>query len=385
MAVVDSFPDKKKLLYLADYFYPHWTGICKSSYYLVKLLHHKIDFTVLTVRFDKNLKKREPLFSGNIIRENYLFTLSRVKYSLSIIFRLLRIINNYDIVLINSPFSNILPAAVIAKLNRKRLIILHQADFILPRGVLNKLLEIVYFTLSVMAFSLADVVSTWNYDYAQSSAVLKPFLYKFHALPMVISLPHPLKKTDKDFQKLENLKKKGIFLVGFAGRFVEEKGFDLLLQAIPVIIRSNPQIYFVYAGQTNIEYEKFFQKNYQQYLKVKDRIINLGLLKDNLLVRFYKTVDLIVVPSRTDAFPLVQAEAVFAGTPAVTSDIPGARHLIKATGFGILFEKENIADLSRKIIYACTNINKFKKRYKNVLEFFDNAENQRRIYRFFTS
>ena len=274
--------------------------------------------------------------------------------------------------MVNSPYANIVPIVIIARIFRKKIIILHQADFILPKGLKNKVLEGIYYICSLASFALSSKVATWNRDYAENSAVLKPFLSKFQALPLPICFPVMTKS--KGLKKLYQLKKEGKIVFGFAGRFVEEKGFDILFDAIPEVIKKNSNIHFVYAGETNIKYENFFKLNFPKYNRVKNHILLLGLLGENDLINFYKTIDFLIVPSRSDAFPLVQAEAVYNGTPVITSNIPGARHLIRETGYGFLFEKENIKDLTRKILKANNKKKILIKNYRKVKKFFDSRK-----------
>ena len=125
-------------------------------------------------------------------------------------------------------------------------------------------------------------------------------------------------------------------MVGFAGRFVEEKGFDFLLQAIPFVRRS-PSARFVFAGDTHIAYERFFERSLPFLEPVREAVIELGLVGDpRRMADFYAMCDVFVLPSRTDCFAIVQVEALLSGTPLVTSDIPGAREVVRVTGAGTL-------------------------------------------------
>ncbi len=374
---------KPRVLILTDYFYPHWTGICKSLYYLLKHLGAEYAFTILTVQFRPDLPKQERVQGATVLREKPQMTISRAHYSVGTMFKLAKIISHVDTILINSPYTNILPAAIITKLFGKQLVILHQADFILPKGLINRLIEGVYFFCSFIGFSLADRVTSWNDDYGQYSPILKLFRSKFSALTLPLALPKPA-PNDRIRKKLARMKRDGYLLFGFAGRFVEEKGFDILFAAIPAIVKKIPNARFVYAGQLKISYERFFEKHAVAYERVQPYIESLGFVSDTELVSFYQSIDYIVVPSRSDAFPLVQAEAASSGAIPITANIPGARTLIQDTQYGLLFQKENPEDLANKVIEAIRKRSKLRTHYPDVLAYFDIQKTRSQFSRLIT-
>lgn len=371
-----------KVLIVSDYYHPHWTGISKSVYNLTQFLKKEIDFTVLTVRFNKKLKKDEIIDGIKVIRENYLFPISRTKYSLSLIYRFSIIATKHDIILVNSPCSNIMPIALITKLFGKKLLIFHHADLILPNGLINKIVEKIYEICSIVSFFFADKISTYTKDYANHSRILKLFFSKFKPLllPVIPLKTKTLQFRNKIYKKLCYSKNEGKILFGFAGRFAEEKGFDLLFQAIPIIVNKIPNAYFIFAGKIKIGYENSFEKNLDQYNRIKKRVTLLGLLNTRELDVFYKTINYLVVPSRSDCFNLVQAEAMLYNKPVVVSNIPGARFLVEKTGCGLLFEKENVADLANKI----ESITRFKA-YNNFIKLKKILNNKRKLLDFFYS
>lgn len=365
----------KKILIISDFFYPHWTGLSKSLYYLVTKFDKDWLFTVLTVRYKKSLRKKEKLFNTIVIREDPLFSISRAKYSIKLLFRFLQIIRHYDSVLINSPCTNILPVAILSKVFGKKLYIFHQGDLILPKGIINKIIERIFDISSLVAFTLAYKISTYTLDYAKNSRVMKQFLYK--CFPFLVPFP--------DIYKVQQKKLIGKnFIFGFAGRFVEEKGFDILFRAIPQIIKKIPEGKFLYAGEENLGYENFFEKNKEEYNKVKRYIVLLGLLKEKELVLFYEKVHFLIVPSRTDCFNLVQVEAMLSGTPVIATNIPGLRIPVRETDFGKLFKKENADDLARVVINAVSEYADILKNREKVELFFDSKKINARIERFFS-
>mgnify|MGYP001089923577 CR=1 FL=1 len=376
----------KKILIITDYFYPHWTGISKSIYYLIKTKLKNIKFDVITVNHTNKLKNEEKIFNSIIYREPYIFSISRAKYSISIIFKFIKVIKNYDQVLINSPCANILFFSIIAKIFKKKLIIFHQGDLILPKGIFNKIIEKIFDISSLISFHLANKISTYTKDYAIHSRVMNFFLKKFTPIMMPIYIKkEKLSEKSNVYKKLINFKKNKKILFGFAGRFVEEKGFDILFDAINHVVKKNKNLHFIFAGETNIEYEKFFQKNLEKYKKIKKHLTLLGLLNEKELSCFYQLIDFIIIPSRSDCFPLVQAEAMLFNKPAIVSNIPGASYLVKKTKFGLIFEKGNHKELAEKIIIAFKIRNKILKNFIKVLKILDNKENVKKIKRFFTS
>jgi glycosyltransferase involved in cell wall biosynthesis len=369
---------RKKILIVADYFYPHWTGIAKSMYYFIQGIHKYYDLTVLTVRHDKNLKKKDKIFSANIIREDYIFSFSRSKYSLALIIKLFISVRNFDVVIINSPSSNILFASLIAKIFRKKIIIIHHGDLILPRGIINRFIEKIFDLSTYLALLNADKITCFTMDYARNSRILKRFLKKCHELIFPVYIKEKL--VDK-IEILKDLKNEKI-IIGFAGRFVEEKGFDMLIDSMKLVKDEIPNVIFVFAGETNISYENFYKKCYEKIRVNKEYLIFLGLLNSETLISFYKSLDFIVLPSRSDCFPLVQAEAMLCGIPAIVTDIPGLRFLVKKTEFGLIVDRGDQKLLAKKIVDAIRARNKIMIKYIEVKKVLDNNKNVEEIRRF---
>lgn len=362
-----------KVLIITDFYYPHWTGISKSVHYLTQALKSEFVFSVLTVKYDSNLLNEELIDDIKIIRKPYLFRFSRARYSLSLLFEMLTMIAKYDVVLINSPCTNVLPVAIITKIFGKKLLIFHQGDLILPKGTINWLIERVFDVMSFVGFSLADKVASYTDDYLINSRLLPFFKKKSHSvlipLPFFKDQNNKVKKTGLT-KKLTEIKKEKV-LIGFAGRFVEEKGFDILLEAINILRRKRDDLHFVFAGATTIDYENFFEKNQLTINEVKKSLTFLGLLNDQELDEFYSVLDLFVIPSRSECFGLVQAEAVSHHVPVVSSNVSGARDVVKKTNFGLFFESENPNDLAITLEQAIGKLAQYQKNYSLIKKYFD--------------
>jgi len=261
-----------------------------------------------------------------------------------------------------------MPVSLISKLLGKKVVIFHHGDLILPQSFFNTLIEKVFDMSSYVSFVFANKVASYTRDYATYSRVLRPFLNKFS--PLLIPLPKTIIKKGDILPSLQKIKKTNI-LIGFAGRFVEEKGFDILFKAIPEIVSSLPKAHFVFAGETRMGYENFFEKKRRQFEKVKQNITLLGLLDDERMSHFYQNIDLFVASSRSDCFNLAQAESMLHKTPVVVTDIPGLRAAVEKTRFGSLFQKNNPHDLAQTIINTVKRRKSIQKNYPLVLDFFD--------------
>lgn len=353
----------KKILIASEFFHPHWTGISKAIFFAAKDLIRRGDsITVVTTQFKKELTTYEKLQDMTVIRVPYLFKISRTYFAPQTLMAILRCMHSIDTVLINSPHSNILFIALIAKLFRKKLIIFHQGDLNLPRQsgnlITNWVIEKIFDLSTISAFFIADTISTFTFDYAKHSRVMRYFIKK--CIPYIPSLKKPTAIKPNSIQKKLKTFSESHILIGFAGRFVEEKGFDILLQSIPNIIKKIPNALFVFAGETNMGYEHFYEKNKERINDNKDRILFLGLLNNNELTFFYNSLTIFILPSRSDCLALTQVEAGLAGCPLVVTDIPGARMLVKETGIGRLCNPNDPKSLAESIIYVINNLNTYR-------------------------
>lgn len=365
---------RRAILMCSEFAPPHWTGIVKSYMTLAtSLLAQGHSVTILTTRYDSTLKRKDIYEGIPIQREDPLFQISRTQYSLQTLLAAPGLFEQVDTVSITTPHSNVLPLSLLAKIMGKKLHLYHQGDLTLPKKTGNQLahriLELVFDLMTIPAMQMADVVSTYTRDYAAHSRVMRHFLYKFK--PYIPKLTLDSQPPQKIFKQNIDLLKKTSALVGFAGRFVEEKGFDILLQAIPHVLKERPDAHFLFAGDTHISYEPFFEQVQDLIEKSKENITLLGLLDGPELAYFYKSLDLFALSSRSDCFPLTQMEAVRAGVPVVATNIPGARMLVKETGCGIIVPPENVKKLANAIITVLNNPDNYRKKTKDAVQWLD--------------
>ncbi len=135
--------------------------------------------------------------------------------------------------------------------------------------------------------------------------------------------------------------------IGFIGRFEEKrKGLDILAAALPAVISRYPDVKVYIAGPGDSE----------AALKEIDpslhsRFTFLGRISEEEKANFLASVALYIAPNTGgESFGIILAEALAGGASVVASDIPAFDSLLGHGQYGTLFESENSADLSEKII-----------------------------------
>jgi glycosyltransferase involved in cell wall biosynthesis len=244
-------------------------------------------------------------------------------------------LKNCDVVFLHTPYPEALPAALLAKVYGKPFVMVHHGDFITPEGLGNRLLRTLAHWCLKLTGRLASAIVSYSRDYAEHSELLGPFLDKTIAIHPPVDIPQPNPDRSKTLRAQLGLTDKKT--IGIAGRWVQEKGFDVLLMAFPGLLEIVPDAHIVFAGETDIPYDPAWRRDQEIVRAMSSHITLLGLLKEpQQLADFYGMLDVFVLPSRSDMMALVQIEAMLCGVPVVATDIPGARVPVKETGFGRL-------------------------------------------------
>lgn len=143
--------------------------------------------------------------------------------------------------------------------------------------------------------------------------------------------------------------------LGFIGRFEEKrKGLEVLVAALPKIIAEYPDVHIFIAGPGDS----------QEVLKEIDsnlhpRFTFLGRISEEEKANFLTSIALYIAPNTGgESFGIILAEALAGGASVIASDIPAFDSLLGHGKYGTLFESENSADLSSKVIELLGDENK---------------------------
>lgn len=168
--------------------------------------------------------------------------------------------------------------------------------------------------------------------------------------------------------------------IGFIGRFEEpRKGLDILVSALPEIIKSVPEVRVIVAGPGD---SKEFLQNVPPSLH--SRFSFLGRVSEAEKADFLHSIGVYVAPNTGgESFGIILAEALAAGAAVVASDIPAFDALLQHGAFGSLFESENPSSLAHEITQILRDSEKreiLKREGKRYAQNFDWDSVAERIY-----
>jgi len=106
-------------------------------------------------------------------------------------------------------------------------------------------------------------------------------------------------------------------VVLFCGRMSYQKGPDLLIEAIPLILRNHRNVNFIFAGEGDMT---DVCQDLAKGLKVNDACRFLGYITSQAKEALMNACDLLCVPSRNEPFGMVVLEAWDAGKPVVATE-----------------------------------------------------------------
>lgn len=181
--------------------------------------------------------------------------------------------------------------------------------------------------------------------------------------------------TEK-FNKYRNIKKRSSkFIIGYAGRIVENKGVKILIDVVNDIHKkySNVELLLVGADIDNYwqDLKKYiYNNNMYSFIHYK------GL--ENDMEKFYKSIDLFILPSIVkEAFGLVLCEAMYCKVPVITSNSGAQSEIIEneVSGFIVDNLSQELEIVIEKIYKGYYDLNKISESAKNIVEQRFNIKN----------
>jgi glycosyltransferase involved in cell wall biosynthesis len=332
-----------KILIVLTYYRPHISGLSIYAERLAKAfaaLGHKV--TILTSQFEKTLPREECIDGVRIIRAPVLFRLSKGVIMPTFGLLASKLAAKTDVIQLHLPQFDAAGISLRGRLLKKPTVITYHCDLLLPPGLLNRTANLTVSFMNWLTAIFTHRIVTYTRDYAEHSKYLNQQLHKVKIIPPPVVLPESTAQLIREFAGIHNSEKKQP-IIGMAARFATEKGVEVLLTALPKILERYPDtlVQFVGPYQNIIGEEEYFQRLAGQ-IKGFEQGGNwqfLGSLNPEQMAAFFPNLDVLVLPSlnSTEAFGLVQIEAMMNGVPCVASSLPGVRQPVMIHKMGKVF------------------------------------------------
>jgi len=248
----------------------------------------------------------------------------------------------------------------------KLAVLTYHCDLQLPSGLFNRIVNAVVDFQNHMAALLSNHIVTYTQDYADHSPFLSRYMHKLTPILPPVQLPPAAPGAIEEFAQIHNVVERKP-VIGMATRFASEKGVEILLEALPAILEKYPKAQVLFAGQhLDVMGEQAYFERLIPTIRKYEESGNwtfLGNLNPQQMAAYYPNLDVLVVPSlnSTEAFGLVQIEAMMNGTPSIASSLPGVRRPAQMTGMGKVVPIGDSAALSGAVLDVLTDPQKYQR------------------------
>jgi glycosyltransferase involved in cell wall biosynthesis len=350
-----------KILTVLTYYRPHTSGLTIYAERLARAFaRHGHQVTVMTTQYDPSLPREEIMDGVKVIRVPVAARVSKGVLAPTFGLVATKLVWEHDVVQLHLPQFDAPGVALRARLFGKPAILTYHCDVQLPITFFNRIVNKVVNFQNNMAGMLANHIVTYTQDYADNSPYLSRFASKLTPILPPVELPEAAPEAVSAFAKT-NLTQERNPVIGMAARFASEKGVEVLLDALPIILKKYPKAQVLFAGAyQNVMGEQAYSDRLMPRIREfewQGHWKFLGNLDPVQMSAYYPNLDVITVPSlnATEAFGLVQIEAMMNGVPSVPSALPGVRRPVQMHNMGVVSEIGNAQSLADAILEVLDN------------------------------
>ena len=275
--------------------------------------------------------------------------ISRLLTDLKITFGLLRIANQINVIIYYVGTKGYLLSLLMARLLRKKIVMCSASSSPRAAEVMRKDRSIVWD--SAIPPSIISVLERASFAlshriWVQSKSVITVSgLGRFEGKTYVCDLFY----VDATHFLLKTELKKRESVIGYVGRFDENKGVLNLVRAIPIILENHEKIEFVLLGGGPLLpriYEEIERINLVQKVRLT------GEIPRDKVGDCMNELKLLVLPSYVDGLPHVIKEAMACGTPVLATPVGGVPDLVEDSETGFIMEDNSPECIARNVIRA---------------------------------
>lgn len=324
-----------KVLIALTYYAPYVSGVTEFARMLAEYLAPNHAVTVLATHHDPSTPAEEAINGVRVIRSPVMVQLHKGVISPRFLLDFAGLAKSHDVINLHLPM---LEAGVLAYLcDRRRLVTTYQCDMATTGGLVDRVAVHAARISARIALRRAARIAVTTMDYARTSQIAA------RGGERLVEIRAPLKKPPSSFKGGgESTGSANAPRIGFVGRFVEEKGLPVLLEAFKAL-RGNGYTgaKLVLVGQSEgVAGGSVMNRIDDAVRALGDSVELRGKVGEDELWQIYGGLDILVLPSinRYEAFGMVQIEAMMAGALVVATNLPGVRTIVQSTGCGAVAE-----------------------------------------------
>jgi glycogen synthase len=200
---------------------------------------------------------------------------------------------------------------------------------------------------------------------------------KLFVTPNAVEIDRFGKEKAPDLTLAASLGLTGADVIGFIGSFYDYEGLDLLLEAIPLLIKRRPGLKLLLVGGGP---QNDALKNQVKRLRIEDQVLMTGRVPHEEVERYYSLMDIMVYPRKNQRLtdlvtPLKPLEAMAEYKMVAASDIGGHRELIEHGVTGELFAPDDPAALTESVARLFENRDSWPERKRIARTFVETERN----------
>ncbi len=232
-------------------------------------------------------------------------------------------------------------------------VIIHGEHGTFHRDLKRRLVQRLFFALSDQVLAVSGVLAD---DLSKTIGIKRS---KIHTILNGVDIKRFAPSAQK---RAEHRSKLGFaddqVIIGTVGRPMKVKNHQLMIRALPDLIKENPLVHFVIVGDTPKYSLREELEELAKSLKVREHVHFLGFQTD--IPGLLNAFDIFVLPSLSEGCSNVLQEAMATGLPIVASRVGGNPELIDHQQNGLLFTSNSVEELVNALRWMINNPEKAK-------------------------
>jgi glycogen(starch) synthase len=169
----------------------------------------------------------------------------------------------------------------------------------------------------------------------------------------------------------------GCTVIGFVGSFYAYEGLDLLMDALPALLKARPDVKVLLVGGGSQEANL---RQQAQQLGLADKVVFSGRVPHQDVSKYYDLINVLAYPRHPMRLtelvtPLKPLEAMAQGQLFVASDVGGHKELIEHNKTGVLFKAGSADALAQALLGLLNNPALWPVLKTNGRQFVENVRN----------